>query len=78
MALSFHNLGTLCKNLGNLKKAEEFYLKSLKIRQNSSGTFILMFQCSLNHLGLLYNNLGNLEKAEDMRINSIEQFRIFK
>ena len=30
-------LGSLYKNMGNLPKAEEFYVKSLKIRQNLFG-----------------------------------------
>ena len=60
-----NNLGFLNKDLENCETAEQFYLKSLKIRQNLFSENHSDIAQSLNNLGLLYNDYGNLEKAEE-------------
>ena len=61
--MSLNNLGNLYKNMGNLPKTEEFYLKSLKIRLNLFGENHSDVAMSFNNLGNLYHNMGNLPKA---------------
>ena len=58
------NLGLLYDNMGNLQKAEEFYLKSFKIYENLFGENHSDVATSYNNLGSLYYNMGNLPKAE--------------
>jgi len=68
-----NSLGVLCQNMGNLPKAEEFFLKALKIRLNLFGENHYDVGDSLNNLGLLYQNMGNLNlhKAEDFFMRSL-------
>ena len=58
--------------MGNLPKAEEFYLKSLKIRQNLFGENHSNVATSYNNLGSLYDNMGNLPKAEEFYLKSLK------
>ena len=62
-----NNLGFLNKDLENCETAEQFYLKSLKIRQNLFSENHSDIAQSLNNLGLLYNDYGNLEKVESRK-----------
>jgi len=66
-----NSLGNLYKNHGNFPKAEEFYLKSLKIRLNIFGENHSNVAESYNNLGLLYDNIGNLPKAEEFSLKSL-------
>ena len=54
------------------KKAEEYYLKSLKIRQSLLGENHCDVATSLNDLGGLYKNMGNLPKAEEYYLKSLK------
>jgi len=58
--MSLNNLGLLYQKSWNLVKAEEFYLKSLKIKQYLFGENHADVATSLNNLRLLYKKLGNL------------------
>ena len=68
----FDCFGNLYVNMGNLMKAEEFFLKSLKIRQIAFGENDINVSASLNNLGNLYFNTGNLIKAEDFYSKSFK------
>ena len=68
----WHNLGFLYDNVGNLPKAEDFHLKSLKIRQNLFGENHSNVAGSYNNLGSLYENMGNLQKAEEFYLKSLK------
>ena len=65
------NLAIVYKNMGNLQKAEEFYMKSLTIRQKLFGENHANVANSFNNLGDLYENMGNLQKAEEFYSKSI-------
>ena len=58
--------------MGNLPKAEEYYLKSLKIRQNLFGEDHCDVAMSLHNLGCFYDNMGNLPKAEEFYLKSLK------
>ena len=58
--------------MGNLHKAEEFYLKSLKIYENLFGENHSDVAMSYNNLGNLYDNKGNLSKAEEFYLKSLK------
>ena len=58
--------------MGNLLKAEEFYLKSLKIRQNLLGENHSDVAMYYINLGVLYHNMGNLPKAEEFYLKSLK------
>ena len=51
----FNSFAIVYMNVGNLLKAEEYYLKSLKIKQNPFWEAMI-----LNNLGLLYNDMGKI------------------
>ena len=75
VAMSLNNLGALYYNMGNLPKAEEYYIKSLKIRQNLFGENHSDVATCLNNLGILYINMGNLPKAEEFNIKSLKIYQ---
>ena len=58
--------------MGNLPKAEEFYLKALKIRLNLFGENHSDVAASFNNLAILYNNMGNLPNAEEFYLKSLK------
>ena len=60
---SYFNLGSLCENMGNLPKAEEFYLKSLKIYENLFGENHSDVAMSYNNLGGLYGEYGKFTES---------------
>ena len=66
------NFGSLYENMGNLKKAEEFHLKSLTIRQSLYGENHTDLATSMNNLGLLYKKMQNLPKAEEFYLKSLK------
>ena len=68
--VAFNNLGSLYDNMGNLPKAEEFYLKSLKIYQNLFGENHSSVATSFNNLGILYKKIGNRQKGEEFCLKS--------
>ena len=81
IADTLNNLGGLYSNLGsknestkekNLKKAEQFYLQSLKIYKSSLGEYHHQVACSLNNLGFLYIKMGNLLKSEKFLVKSLK------
>jgi len=53
-----NNLGLLYHNIGNLTKAEEFHLKSLKIYQKLFDENQFPVTSSMNNLECLYQNMG--------------------
>jgi len=69
-ATTFNNLGYLYVNMGNLPKAEVFYLKSLKTRLDLFGEKHSLTATSYNNLGYLSDNMGNLQKAEEIYLKS--------
>ena len=71
-AETFGNFGSLYENMGNLKKAEEFHLKSLTIRQSLHGENHIDLTTSMNNLGLLYKKMQNLPKAEEFYLKSLK------
>lgn len=54
---AWSNLGVVYKYSGNLKKAEESYLKSLKINRSNLS--------AINNIHILYRELGDEEKAKN-------------
>ena len=64
------NLGDLKKEMGNLLKAEQFYLKSLRVYQNLFGENNSDVALSCKFLGKFYENMGNLAKAEEFYLRS--------
>ena len=68
----FNTLACLFDDKGDLPKAEEYYLKSLKILQNIFGTNHSDVADSLNNLGSLYDKMGDLQKAEEYYLKSFK------
>ena len=56
----------------NLQKAEEFYLKSLKIRENIFNEMDRDVAISYYNLGALNKKMGNLNKAEEFHIKALK------
>jgi len=71
-ARTFNNFGCLYDNMGDFPKAEDFYLKSLRIRLDLFGKNHSCTATSYNNLGLLYDNMGNLAKAEKFHLKSLK------
>jgi len=67
----FSNFGCLYQDLGNLQKAEEFYLKSLQIRKNVFGENYSDVENSLKNFGS--QNIGNLQ-TEEFLLKSLNSF----
>ena len=57
--------GHLEKSKGHLQKAEDFYLKSFKMRQEVVGENHFQTANSYKLLGILYYHMGNFQKAEE-------------
>lgn len=80
IADTLNNLGGLYSTIGsknepsneNLKKAEQFYLQSLKIYKGSLGEYHHQVACSLNNMGFLYIKMGNLLKSEKFLVQSLK------
>jgi len=66
------SLGILYRIVENFEKAEEFYLKSLKIRQNLFGENHSSVAESFRQLGDLYRSMGNVKKTEENMQKTIE------
>ena len=66
------NFGQLYENMGNLSKAEDFYLRSLEIKQKIFGETHSDVALSLKTLGTLYQNMGNRPKAEEFFLRSLK------
>ena len=63
MATALNNLGGLYYNIWDLQKAEEFFLKSLKIRETIYGEIDSNVASSLSNLSFLYDSNGKKEEA---------------
>ena len=61
LATTLSNLGLCCSNLGQYADAEEYLLKSLKIRRHLFGESHPEVAYSLRHLGRLYGKLADAE-----------------
>jgi len=68
----FNCLGTLYDDMGNLNKAEDFFLKSFKIYEDLFGDNHSYVGTSMSNLGKLYQNMGNLPKAEEFFLKSLK------
>jgi len=70
-----NNLGTLYQKLGNLKKGEEFYLKSLQICTKIFGENHSYVKTLMYNLAVLYGNMKNKAKANEfyMKYSKINQ-----
>ena len=68
---SYYSLGALYNKLGKLKKAEEFYLKSLNIRKELYNGMNDDTATCYDDLGLLYDKSGQFEKVEEFYIKSL-------
>jgi len=71
----FGSFGNLYKNMSNFNKAEDFYLKCLKIRQNLFGENHPDVALSFNNLGLLYYNSGDFSKTEEFYGKSLKIYQ---
>ena len=58
--------------MGNFPKAEEFYLKELKIRLNLLGQKHLNVAVTLSTLGDIYEKMENPQKAEEFCLKSLK------
>ena len=61
MANSYHNIGAIYKNQGNMEKALEYYAMSLKISEEIGDKMGMGH--SYNNIGIIYDEQGNLKKA---------------
>ncbi len=58
--------------MGNLIKAEEYQLKSLKILEDNFGLNCVKSALTLGNLGLIYSGMGNLNKAEEYQLKCLK------
>ncbi len=69
-AMLFGNLGVVYRRQGNLNKAEEMYLKSLRISEELGNLELTTNQ--YGNIAVLYYTRGDLDKAEKMLLKSLE------
>ena len=74
---TLHRLGIVYYRSGNLKKAEEFLLKSLKMKKSFHGESSPDIAATLHELGNVYFTRGNLQKAEEYLLKSLEMTKSF-
>ncbi|MBA3705623.1 MAG: tetratricopeptide repeat protein, partial [Bacteroidetes bacterium] len=70
IANSLGNMGIICFNQGNFKKAFEYHTQALKIREKIEDK--IGIGNSYNNLGINYSNLGNIEKAFECHLKSLK------
>ena len=66
------NHGRVLANWGHYSEAEEWYLRSMAIKENVIGRESYDFTKSLNNLGILYRKTGHYEKAEPLFLEAIK------
>ncbi|WP_298418812.1 tetratricopeptide repeat protein [uncultured Kordia sp.] len=78
-ALIFHNIGELYQTLSKPKKAEEYYLKAMKLRRGIAENFLELSE-TYNSLGVLYSDIDKydlakkyLKKARNIRENRVKK-----
>ncbi len=71
IAIYFNNLGLIFHNSGDYDKAEDYYLKALKIREKVLEENHPDLATSYNNLGLLYHDKGDYDKAEDYYLKAL-------
>ena len=65
VAISYHNLGVLHYNLGDLSQAKDYHDRALAIRLKKLGPDHVDVANSYNSLGIVHYNLGDLSQAKD-------------
>jgi tetratricopeptide (TPR) repeat protein len=74
VAISLHNLATLCRDQGKYVEAESLFLSALEINKRLSGTECLGIAMSLNNLAELYCLQGRYKEAEPLYCSSLEMY----
>jgi len=69
---SFRLLSSQRKGRKYAKKAREYYIKAIKLRQNETPDDIREIAESINNLGHAYLSIGNLEKSEEQYRTALE------
>ena len=73
-ALSLNNIGILFYHIGEYKKAELYYTKSLEIEKNKDNIDSLSYGNTFYNLGVLNYTIGNYIKAEKYFLKFLEIF----
>ncbi len=71
-SILYNNLAGLYRSQGDYQKAEEFYLKALKIREEVLGTNHPDTATTYNNLALLYRSQGDYQKAEEFYLKALK------
>jgi tetratricopeptide (TPR) repeat protein len=71
-ALLLNNLAELYESMGEYKKVEPHYLKSLKIREKILGEEHPDIATSYNNLAGLYRSMGAYKKAEPLYLKALK------